>query len=206
MILPWLKVKRTYTAFGNFPGSTSSKFSSKVFGLWRRVDAWDARPLGEDAAVVRNAGGAGILRRGSVKPMPVCALPHSFTLPPFRTAVDCAEPVAFCPDGLARLRVRRVPASGAGETAYEAEAPAGRIIPAPAAVSFYDGDAVPYVLVMSAAAARDYRVRPVGCALVAAGPEGGRLLEGPPDATWEQCRQAPYWSAALKLSLRPASG
>jgi hypothetical protein len=205
-VLPWLMKKSTYRAFGNFSGSTSTTYYARHWGLWRSLEGWGVTVLDAEHALVRDAQGVGILRKGSLTPVRACGLYGVLTIPPASGAVDCVEGSGHGPGGLTQIRVRRLAFDGEILDERTVSAPGEtRIFQGPARAVAYDDDANAYFLVMDAEAARDSRIRPTACALVTRiGAGEPRVIEGAGDMSWQQCVQPASWEIAAERRLRPA--
>jgi hypothetical protein len=205
-LLPWLRVTRTYRAFGSFPGSTEVTYSTRLFGVWwHDLDAWQASVLDGEAVVVTGTKGTGILLRGDAEPRPACPPAGFVSIPPGVAAVDCSEAVEHRDGFASAVRVRRVYAFGKPAEERRAAAPNdGRLIPTPASVLLYDGRGAPFVLVMDAEALKDYRRPPTRCALLEAGDGRAPSVEGPAGMTWDECRKAGSWAAVLGREVSQA--
>jgi hypothetical protein len=207
-VLPWLLREDIYTAFGSFGGSTNSTYYTRHWGFWRGLDVWDASVLDAEHALVSDAEGTGVLREGSLTPFRVCPQPYATpSVPPIDDAVDCAEAVGHSHLGIVKVRARRLDYAGELRSEWTLDAPGERRIFHPyAQVLAYDAEGVPYFVVMDAEAARDYRIQPRDCALVAPGPDGGtRVVPGPAQMTWEECFRPAHWSVVLERPLRAAT-
>jgi len=207
-VMPWLLKENIDTAFGGFGGSTHNTYYTRHWGFWRGLDVWDASALDAEHVLVSDADGTGVLRKGSLTPVRVCPLLYATpSVPPIDDAVDCAEAVGHSQLGIVKVRTRRLDYAGELRNEWTLAAPGERRIFHPyAQVLAYDAEGVPYFVAMDVEAARDYRIEPRDCALVAPGPEGGtRVVPGPSQMTWHECFQPSLWAVVLERPLRAAT-
>jgi hypothetical protein len=204
-LLPWLRVETTHRAFGSFGGNTQARYYVKYYGFWRGLDVWMVVVLDPANVLVRNEEGYGVLHQGSLRPVPVCAKTSSLTVPPGSAVLDCVDSAAHTDGELTGLRWRRFALSGEvlEERAVSALG-AGRIFPPAPQLLVYDDDGAPYFLMMNAAAARDYRVQPTDCALLSARHSAPAPVAGPPQMSWNECRQPAAWERAAGRRLHGA--
>jgi hypothetical protein len=110
-ITPWLRVKVSYSKFGELSGITKTvQFSARTWGFWHKIDAASVAILatGDTVLLFRGREGTFFLDRGSFTARPACEPGWSpFLIPSYPkpiAAVDCVRASgASSGSGMARM-------------------------------------------------------------------------------------------------------
>lgn len=205
LLLPWLMAKRVTVSMGGFGGSTSTTYFAKHYGFWRKLDAWAVWVLDADHALLNDAEGWGILRRGRLRPVHVCRPYDSLTVPPVPGRVDCSEYVRDASVPLTRVRAVRVDLSGRIADDWTVSAVGdGRIFHASPRIAFYDDDGTPYFVIRDGEMAATCGDRPCGCALLFPDGEGTIAVVENPDLLGGECHRPERWQPLVGRRLRHA--